>query len=338
MVAFVVLVCTAGWLASTAAACHSEITASINCNGVVSYTATAWTGTGATPTARTNSDVRVWASTNGGSSFTQVGSGHFGSDNSFSFSGSFSAGSASSVVVKVQETAHWGTGDAPSAARTTTVSKQGCGTTPTPTTTTTTTPTPTKPTPKPTPTPPAPPVVQVVSLKVQKLERVGSTGDFVAGSVAVTVGQSIAYQIVVTDTGTTMLTLTLLDGLCNTGTLSPAGPQTVGATGSVSYTCTHLATAADIGTLTNTATATGVAGDGTKVTGTATAVANVTAAAVTAPAVTAAALKSGVLGKSATKKAAVKHAHAAVKATHVKKVTAKSKPAHAVAQSAHFTG
>ena len=52
--ALIVLVCAAGWLASTAVACHSEISADINCNGVVSYTATAWNGSDATTISRTN--------------------------------------------------------------------------------------------------------------------------------------------------------------------------------------------------------------------------------------------------------------------------------------------
>src|SRR4051794_11500685 len=96
--ALVCLVCMAGWLASTAAACHSEIGATIDCSGKVSYTATAWNGSDATTKSRTNTDVRVWASYDNGTTFTQVGSGHFGSDNSFSFSGTFSAGAASTVV------------------------------------------------------------------------------------------------------------------------------------------------------------------------------------------------------------------------------------------------
>ena len=132
--ALIVLVCAAGWLASTAVACHSEISADINCNGVVSYSATAWNGSDATTISRTNSDVRVWASTNGGQSFTQVGSGHFGKDNGFTFSGTYAAGSASSVIVKVQEVAKWGNGDAPAPARTITVTKQGCSTGPPPAT------------------------------------------------------------------------------------------------------------------------------------------------------------------------------------------------------------
>jgi hypothetical protein len=124
--ALVCLICMAGWLASTAAACHSEITATIDCSGKVTYTATAWNGSGATTTSRTNSDVRVYASYDNGATYTQVGSGHFGSDDNFSFSGSFSAGSAASVIVKVQEATRWANGDAPAPPRFVTATKGTC--------------------------------------------------------------------------------------------------------------------------------------------------------------------------------------------------------------------
>ena len=81
----------AGWLASTAAACHSEITASLDCQGNVSFTATAWDGSDATTTSRTNSDVRVSVSTNG-STWTEIAKNHFGSDNGFKFSGTYDGG------------------------------------------------------------------------------------------------------------------------------------------------------------------------------------------------------------------------------------------------------
>ena len=121
----------AGWLASTAAACHSEITASLDCQGTVSFTATAWNGSDATTTSRTNSDVRVSVSTNG-STWTQIAKNHFGSDNGFTFSGTYNVGSATVVWVKVQEVAHWGNGDAPAQARITKLTKGSCSTPPPP--------------------------------------------------------------------------------------------------------------------------------------------------------------------------------------------------------------
>ena len=144
-----VLVCAIGaaaCMASVAAACHSELSSgTMNCAGLVSYTATAWNGSDATDAGRTNSDVRVFVSTDNGKSWQQIGSGQFVKSNGFSFSGSDQAGAAASVILKVQEYAHWGNGDAPAEARTLTVSR--------PSNCTSTTPTPT---PTPTPTVPHP--------------------------------------------------------------------------------------------------------------------------------------------------------------------------------------
>jgi hypothetical protein len=330
--ALIVLVCAAGWLAATAAACHSEISATIDCNGVVSYTATAWNGSDATTISRTNSDVRVWVSTNGGQSFTQVGSGYFGKDNNFSFSGTYAAGSASTVVVKVQEVAKWGNGDTPAPARTVTVSKEGCSTGPPPVT-------------PPPVTTPTPPVVQppAPAIAVQKLQRVGSTGEYGAAPVAAKVGDTIAYQINVQNTGNVMLTVTLQDPRCDAGTISPAGGQGVGQTVTVTFTCTHLLTAADVGSFVNTATATGTAGNGQQVTGTGTVTAEVAAvpAATTGVRGTTKTVtvtkKTTVHKKAVTKKKATVHKTTAVK-KKAKKVTKKAKPARPVLAGAHFTG
>ena len=131
LLALACAVTLAGWLASTAAACHSEITASLDCQGNVSFTATAWDGSDATTASRTNSDVRVSVSTNG-STWTQIAKNHFGSDNGFTFSGTYDAGSATVVWVKVQEVARWGNGDAPAQARVTKLTKGSCSTPPPP--------------------------------------------------------------------------------------------------------------------------------------------------------------------------------------------------------------
>jgi hypothetical protein len=126
MLALACVICVAGALASTAAACHSDIAASIDCNGIVSYTASAWSDSGATTSQRTNSNVAVYWSTDN-RTWTQVASGHFGRDNGFQFGGTFSAGSASSGWVKVQELAHWASGDAPNSPRVVQVTKSaGC--------------------------------------------------------------------------------------------------------------------------------------------------------------------------------------------------------------------
>jgi hypothetical protein len=131
LLALACAVMLAGWLASTAAACHSEITASLDCQGTVSFTATAWDGSDATATSRTNSDVRVSISTNG-STWKEIAKNHFGSDNGFTFSGTYNVGSATVVWVKVQEVAHWGNGDAPAQARITKLTKGSCSTPPPP--------------------------------------------------------------------------------------------------------------------------------------------------------------------------------------------------------------
>jgi hypothetical protein len=102
----------AGWLVSAAAAHFSDVVATMDCSGATSYTATAWPGP--TAASRTNADVRLYASYDGGVSFAQVGAGAFAAP-AFSFSGSFSAGAAASVLVKVQEVANWGDGNAPGA-------------------------------------------------------------------------------------------------------------------------------------------------------------------------------------------------------------------------------
>jgi uncharacterized repeat protein (TIGR01451 family) len=326
LTALIVLVCAAGWMAATAVACHSEIAASIDCNGVVSYTATAWDGSDATTISRTNSDVRVWVSTNGGQSFTQAGSGHFGKDNGFSFSGTYAAGAASSVIVKVQEVAKWGNGDAPAPARTATASKQGCSSGP----------------------PPPPPAVQspAPALTIEKLQRVDASAGYVATPVSATVGQTVSYQLNVRNTGNVMLTVTVQDPRCDAGTVAPATGQSIGPTSTVTFTCTHLVTAADVGSFVNTATATGTAGNGQQVTGTATATAQVAAPPATTGVLgtTATVTKKTVQKKAVTKKQAtvhktkaVKHTKAA-KPTKATKVTKKAKPARPVVAGAHFTG
>ena len=103
----------AGWLASGALAHHAEIRGSVDCDGKVTYTAEAWNDNDITTSARTNPNVGVWASYDGGATYTQVGSGRFGSDNNFQFSGTFSIGSNLSVRLKVQAIANWGNGSGP---------------------------------------------------------------------------------------------------------------------------------------------------------------------------------------------------------------------------------
>lgn len=93
---------------------HAVLTASFSCDGVVSYTATAWSTTVFVPASRTNTDVRVFETETNGTALNpavQVGSGAFDSGNNFSFSGSFTVGSSvDTVTLNAKEFANWGDG------------------------------------------------------------------------------------------------------------------------------------------------------------------------------------------------------------------------------------
>jgi hypothetical protein len=143
------------WFVPMASAHNSLVTVSLSCTGGASYTARAWTGP--TAASRTNSDVRVFSSTDNGATWTQVGNGQFTPANGYTFSGTFSIGSSKKVRVRVQEFANWGDGakpsgpgygdaTAPSNCSSSTTTTTGRTTTTAPTTTTnrtTTTPAPT---------------------------------------------------------------------------------------------------------------------------------------------------------------------------------------------------
>ena len=98
-------------------------------------------------------------------------------------------------------------------------------------------------------------------LTVQKLERIGNSGPFVHGPVYGQPGQTVNYQITVTNTGNFAETYTFSDPECDAGTLS--GPSPAVSNGSlpagqaVQYTCSHVITTSDTATgFTNTACAT----------------------------------------------------------------------------------
>lgn len=96
----------AAWAAQAANAWYSVVSGSMACSGVVSWTATAWSGP--TPASRENPEVYVWVSTDGGSTYTQVGTGAFDAADGYSFSGTWSnAGAATTVTLKVQEQVPW---------------------------------------------------------------------------------------------------------------------------------------------------------------------------------------------------------------------------------------
>ena len=143
-------------------------------------------------------------------------------------------------------------------------------------------------------------------MTIVKTERVGSTGTYRRGPIGAAVGQTLDFQILVTNTGNTVLTLTLTDRLCDGGTLRAGGATTIAPGAAVTYTCTHRLVAADASPFVNTAVVTAVTTTG--------------AAVGPASSTVAANRVHGVLGAT------------------FKKVIPKAKPAKAVVAPAHFTG
>jgi plastocyanin len=118
-------------------------------------------------------------------------------------------------------------------------------------------------------------------IKVVKLQRDGSSGSFTTAPITAKVGDTIQYEIQVTNTGTAPLSLTLSDPRCAPGTIS--GPMLISGTlngnvlepdGEAQYTCSHVLTASDSSPFTNTATVTGQPPSGPPVSGTSSVVAN----------------------------------------------------------------
>jgi hypothetical protein len=118
-------------------------------------------------------------------------------------------------------------------------------------------------------------LVATPAMTVQKLQRDGSSGSFTAGIITANVGDTINYEIRVTNSGNTALTLSLSDLRCDAGTIhGPAAisgalsGDTLSPGGVAQYTCSHVLTASDPSPFTNTATVTGQPPQGPPVTGT----------------------------------------------------------------------
>jgi hypothetical protein len=118
-------------------------------------------------------------------------------------------------------------------------------------------------------------VVDQPAMTVVKLERDGLSGSFTAGPIPADAGDTIEYEIRVTNTGNTPLTLSLSDPRCDPGTIR--GPLAVssGLSGDVlspggvaQYTCSHVLGTGDPSPFTNTATVTGQPPVGPPVAGT----------------------------------------------------------------------
>jgi hypothetical protein len=150
--ALAVALATLMMLPGVVAAHHAEVTATINCAGLVSFTATAWAGT--TAASRTNDDIGVWVAKDGGAFLLlEDDSYFFAASNGFTFSDTYAAGAATTVIVKVQALDNWGNNAAPGDPRQATATKSQNCVEPTPTPTPTDTPTDPTPTPTPTDTP-----------------------------------------------------------------------------------------------------------------------------------------------------------------------------------------
>ena len=86
-----------------------------------------------------------------------------------------------------------------------------------------------------------------------KLERIGSAGEFVAGPSGGSVGDTVYYEMIVTNRGTSTIGVNLKDDGCDAGTLAPTGPQAVLGGASLTFTCSHRLTTADGAQYINTA-------------------------------------------------------------------------------------
>jgi hypothetical protein len=108
-----VLACLAALaVVPSALAHHARISGSMDCQGNVSFTASAWQTS--STSARTHNDVRIYVVQSNGASVNpaqQVGGGQFKSSNGFSFSGSFVVPAlVNSVKLNVKEIGVWGNG------------------------------------------------------------------------------------------------------------------------------------------------------------------------------------------------------------------------------------
>jgi uncharacterized repeat protein (TIGR01451 family) len=102
------------------------------------------------------------------------------------------------------------------------------------------------------------------AIQLIKLERIGSAS-FVHGPLTGNVGDTVDYEMMVTNTGNTPLELVFTDDQCDNGTLSApsvvtgnytAGSQTLAPGGEIRYTCSHVLASGDQ-PYTNTASVTG---------------------------------------------------------------------------------
>ncbi|HEY1523309.1 MAG TPA: hypothetical protein VGF70_09895, partial [Solirubrobacteraceae bacterium] len=115
------------------------------------------------------------------------------------------------------------------------------------------------------------------AITLHKVERIGSSGSFTHGPLTGGVGDTVEYQMTVTNTGNTTLVIAFTDAQCDSGTLS--GPTVLSGTfdaatntlsasgGELMYTCSHVLAAGD-NPYTNTASVVGTPPSGPPVSAT----------------------------------------------------------------------
>jgi hypothetical protein len=122
---------------------------------------------------------------------------------------------------------------------------------------------------------PLPPTLPAPAFTIEKLQQIaGAGGSYTSSQLTGQVGQTVDYEIVVTNTGNVPLSLeSFSDPQCDAGTLAQEiGGSTLPAGAATTYTCTHLLDSADqsAGSYANTVTITGnpPGGEGSPVTNT----------------------------------------------------------------------
>jgi hypothetical protein len=109
-------------------------------------------------------------------------------------------------------------------------------------------------------TPPPP----VPGMTIEKLQKIDGSGSFTTAPLTGAVGQTVDYEIIVKDTGNTVLTLSgFSDPHCDAGTLA-GGSASLAPGEATTYTCRHVLATADqiAGHFENTAVVTGTPPDG----------------------------------------------------------------------------
>jgi hypothetical protein len=99
------------------------------------------------------------------------------------------------------------------------------------------------------------------SISVDNLQRVGEVGAYMPATVIGRLGDTVDYQIIVTNNGSEAVTVNL--GASGCSGVAPSGAQTVQPDGGyVAFTCTHALSPSDGGSWSNIATVSGTTASG----------------------------------------------------------------------------